>query len=759
MMCFAAHAYADAKAPTIVELLEALRSRGANIIYSSDLVDPQLPVPDQVTTTDPWERVRQALAAHGLELRQLGANRFSVVWRPGAGPASKPPEAHPTPAAEPVQEVSVYASRYTLGRDRIAEAKLLDQSQIESTPGTRDDALRSVRVVPGFVSNASTRPYIRGSIVDDVLVLFDGVPLADPFHLKNFQSLISAFDPEAVERIEVYSGGFPVRYGTRSAGVMDIEPRALASGYQNTFGVSLLAYDVASVGQSERWPVDWLVTARHSVSDVVLKPVNGHEGEPQFSDTLGRLRWRFDNGSAITLGWLLLDDEIALTTRSLDEHADATYRDEYGWVAFETFPSEQWRSRTVLSGTWADRNRTGTLDAPGLANEQLNEEREFSSLEFQSLLTYEPRRGRSWNLSVEASRATADLLYARTGSFAPTAAALFDRPIDNTLVGLESPRVSAFAASLSHTRKWSSFEAELGLRWDAQNYRGENLQSQWSPRLNVRYDVSPALRAYASWGRFSQAQRVDEWRTEDAQARPDSPAIATHTILGVAYNIPNSWRLTAEAYRKHWSAVTPYYDNLFTTLSLLPDLQPDRTLIAPRNSEASGIELSARRAIGESLAFWAAYSYSRASDDLGTTNDVPRSWDQPHALSAGANWNPGAWKTAVLIGWHTGWPHAPFRDDDVTASFVNDAADVRNSTRWGSYFTLDMSASWTRHFRLSDLELWMDLTNATDRANACCLHLIAPSPGQNMPAAEDNDWMPRTLNVGVTWRWHGARRE
>src|SRR6185369_8305862 len=118
----------------------------------------------------------------------------------------------------------------------------------------------------------------------------------------------------------------------------------------------------------------------------------------------------------------------------------------------------------------------------------------------------------------------------------------------------------------SHSRKWSSFEAELGVRWDEQSYRGERSQSQLSPRLNLRYDMRPDLRAYASWGRFSQAQRVYEWRTEDGQMRPDNAAVATHTIVGVAYELPQSLHVTLEAYRKHWSAVAPYYDNLFTTL-------------------------------------------------------------------------------------------------------------------------------------------------------------------------------------------------
>ena len=57
-----------------------------------------------------------------------------------------------------------------------------------------------------------------------MLVRYDGITLLDPFHLKNFQSLISAIDPAGIERIEVFSGGFPVRYGTRSGGVIDITP-------------------------------------------------------------------------------------------------------------------------------------------------------------------------------------------------------------------------------------------------------------------------------------------------------------------------------------------------------------------------------------------------------------------------------------------------------------------------------------------------------------------------------------------------------
>ena len=130
----------------------------------------------------------------------------------------------PTPAVqseEPLEEISVYASRYAIDGG-LAEPREVSPTDIERVPGSHDDALRALHSLPGIATNASARPYIRGSLSEDVLVRYDGIGLLDPFHLKNFQSLISAIDPAGIERIEVFSGGFPVRYGTRSGGVIDI---------------------------------------------------------------------------------------------------------------------------------------------------------------------------------------------------------------------------------------------------------------------------------------------------------------------------------------------------------------------------------------------------------------------------------------------------------------------------------------------------------------------------------------------------------
>ncbi len=194
-----------------------------DVIYSSELVPPGLLAPPARDGETLTQRAREALAAHGLALRTVGANTFVVVRAPTPMPAVE--------SEEPMDEISVYASRYAIDGG-LAEPREVSPTDIERVPGSHDDALRALHSLPGIATNASARPYIRGSLSEDILVRYDGIGLLDPFHLKNFQSLISAIDPAGIERIEVFSGGFPVRYGTRSGGVIDIAAPSYQSGHE-----------------------------------------------------------------------------------------------------------------------------------------------------------------------------------------------------------------------------------------------------------------------------------------------------------------------------------------------------------------------------------------------------------------------------------------------------------------------------------------------------------------------------------------------
>jgi hypothetical protein len=747
---------AQSQPASIADVLAGLRRSGIDVLYSSDLVTPQMLLTAPLRAEGALARAREALARYGLILQSMGSGRYLVTRAPPAVPPPLPSGVSPerSPALE---EISVYASQYTLGGGSTGEPKSLSSTDIERVPGRDEKVLRAARLLPGMASNGSSRAYIRGSPLDDVLLEFDGVALADPFHMKDFQSLISAFDTAAVDRIDIYSGGFPVRYGTRSGAVIDITPRSLSSGYENSIGVSLRAYDMSSVGHAEQWPLDWLATVRNSAPHVFLKPANGRIGAPQFTESVGRLRWHCAAGSAWTLGWLLLDDRTALSTNPPEETATARYRDEYVWVAYDSSFGERLHSRTVLAVTQAGRTRDGSLLVGGVVTGRVDDNRSFSRAELRSDWSFKPSPQLAINYGIEATDSRAQLQYDRAERFQDVIVTGFDRSADNSLRARATPEVSTYAASGAARRRWDSFEAELGVRLDGQHYADFTVRQQWSPRLNVRYDLGRQWHLYGSWGRFTQAQRAEEWRIEEAQVAPDVPELAIHTILGVVYEHSARARFGLEVYRKRWTNVSPYYDNTLEKLSLVPDLTPDRVRVAPNNSESAGVELSAHRAFSNSLEGWANYVWSHVADDFAN-GSVLRSWDQPHALTSGLTWIDGRGSAEAVVGWHRGWPRTPFTFLPATA-FAPPSVTLgtRNSSRWGNYFTVDLRSSWSVPMARSDFSTWVELSNSTGRRNQCCLRFMAPQAAAEAAIMESNSWFPRTFNIGLSWRF-GDRR-
>jgi hypothetical protein len=106
------------------------------------------------------------------------------------------------------------------------------------------DVLRAVEILPGVVSTSdfSSSFNVRGGSADQNLILLDGLPIYNPFHLGG---MFSVFNADMIERAELMSGGFPAQYGGRVSSVLTVESDAGTSGTEVHAGVSLLATRVA----------------------------------------------------------------------------------------------------------------------------------------------------------------------------------------------------------------------------------------------------------------------------------------------------------------------------------------------------------------------------------------------------------------------------------------------------------------------------------------------------------------------------------
>jgi hypothetical protein len=748
----ACSAVAAAQSPArvvVVDVLRALSAAGFNVLYSSDLVPGTLDAPNALPHGDPMSRAVAALAANGLTLRRTGQATY-VVTR--GQPTPRPAAAKAATAAPraTLDEVSVFASRYEFRTGKAGEPVELNDREIDEMPGAKVDSVRALHAAPGLASNLSARPYVRGAMLDDILFEYDGIALAEPFHFRNFQSVMSIFNPFTVSRAEVYTGGFPVNYGTRSGGVIDLTPASVPSGSEYSIGASLLSYDLETVGRSDTHPLEWLFVARASSDDRVLQRLLSEPGEPTFYDLVGHLRWTVDAASAITLGWLLLDDKVAFNSNLQEGNATGRSHDAAAWVRWDWTPADSLQGRSSVAVADTRRDNSGSILLPGIATGSLVADRSFSTVAVRSEWTYTAGSALRWNFGGEFTHEMAELTFHRQEILANAIALAFGRPVDPSINSDQSPHSSTFGLYSAAHRRWRAFEAEIGLRFDFEDYLGFGERSQLTPRINLHYDFRDRWRAYASWGQFTQAQRVDEYRAEANQVTPDSASRATHVIVGVAHQTEGAtnWRL--EAYRNHWSVISPYYENSLGPLSLLPQLEPDRVLVVPADADAVGLEIGARRSFGPNLSAWGTYSLSHVTDDSSGREWV-RSWDQPHSANLGIAWTAGRTFASALLAWHSGWPRTPVTL--VPASGATPAyllVGLRNTSRWQDYFSADLRLSTSVPVSFGELSIWLDGTNLTGRSNPCCLELNSMSTAGGAATVENQVWLPRVVNVGFS---------
>ncbi|MFC1692247.1 carboxypeptidase-like regulatory domain-containing protein [Candidatus Latescibacterota bacterium] len=99
----------------------------------------------------------------------------------------------------------------------------LDIQQVEKIPVImgETDIMKTIQLLPGITSIAEGRSgfIVRGSGIDQNLILMDGMPL---YYSSHMQGLYSVFNSDAVDELTVYKGGIPARFGGRGASVLDV---------------------------------------------------------------------------------------------------------------------------------------------------------------------------------------------------------------------------------------------------------------------------------------------------------------------------------------------------------------------------------------------------------------------------------------------------------------------------------------------------------------------------------------------------------
>jgi len=705
------------------------------------------------------ELAKEILAAHGLTVSQVAPQTFAVIAQRATATKTEPAVAARNSASasrETLEQVVVQTSRYGLATSSAGTKVYLDQEQVKNLPRLGDETLRAVQRLPGSAVNgfSSVGP-VRGGVPDETAIVLDGLRLYEPFHLKNFFSPVSLLDSRIIGGMEVYSGGFPANFGDRMSAIVDahsIHPTQqryfeLGASVFHTSGLAAMAFD------DDR--AHALVSVRRSNLDEVGQLSENDFGELQYTDGFARLDYNFTDATQGSFSVLASEDRIHAIKSADTQHSDDHYRNIYAWGTLDHDWSESASTRVIASATTVHNERVGDIDDPGLRTAQIRDVRSFHviGLRIDNEIASETA---THHFGAEARRLWAAYDYRSNVAFDvgfpfPDSAPLTVSRVDQ--LHPDGFETSAFwDVRIPFGRRWI---AQGGLRVDTQTYDGSDDSEQWSPRLSLLYNASAKTHLRLSWGRFFQAQGINELQIEDGVDRFYPPQYANHLIASLEHSLNKAFDLRIEAYSKRYPRVNPHFENALDPLVLLPEAQFDRVKVDPDSSRADGVEISLNWQPASAWSGWVSYTLSRAQDRIDG-RDVYRSWDQRHALNVGVSWLSGPWAVTVADIYHTGWPTTQLQVLPAPPGGVSQVVfGPRNSKRYGDYNSLDVRVSRTFALPRGQLDVYFEASNLLSRDNPCCTDYTGTNSadGSMTLTRETGNWLPLVPSFGVLWRY------
>ncbi len=181
-------------------------------------------------------------------------------------------------------------------------AEKIQISQLTKLPviGGEPDIMKTLQLLPGIQSTSEGQAGFSVKGGDDYqnLVLLDGVPVYNPYHLFGFFSI---FNDKAIQDITLYKGDFPARYGGRLSSVLDIQTKEGNSDHVcGSASVGLLASSANLEGPLFSNKTTFFVSGRISYLDFIAAPLIKHfsgydAASYQFYDVNAKITHRFNN--------------------------------------------------------------------------------------------------------------------------------------------------------------------------------------------------------------------------------------------------------------------------------------------------------------------------------------------------------------------------------------------------------------------------------------------------------------------------------
>ncbi len=500
------------------------------------------------------------------------------------------------------------------------------------------DVLRSLQTVSGVSSagEVSNGVSVRGGMIDQNLILFDGAPIFTPTHLFG---LFSIFTPDAVGGVDLYRGNIPARFGGRLSSVVNVQSKEpTRDKWLLRGGLGILSSNLSLEGpvtKDKRLKV--LIAARGAFNDLAFKAIERLKNtESKFGDGIVKLRYALN-----------------------DRHS----------LSASGFYSKDFYSIDLLSnfaGISADRNQydystlNGSLNWLYVVNERLNVSTRLVSSDHKPNIIFPQREGGGnprygSRIQFRSVQSTADLTTANdhhlSGGFQLTRYDLDPGFLDPDGASLFEARTLAKEAALETSlfiedewRVSDKLRLSLGLRYtrfdqlapgsirsyaegeeltpfnltDVTEQDGGSLNTfdGWEPRAGLSFQVGQYTNLKASYGITRQyllniynavtPLPTSRWKVADNNVAPQRGDIVSLGLHQLTAN--GAFEFNLEGYYRRMQNQLEYKPG--ADFFLTPFVETD---ILQGQSRAYGVELSVEEHKGP-LTARMSYTYARVEN-------------------------------------------------------------------------------------------------------------------------------------------------
>ncbi len=602
---------------------------------------------------------------------------------------------------EKVGEKIIEKNATDLGLQRITIKEL------ETLPkGVETDIFRSLQYMPGVrtTGDVTARYYVRGGASNQNLVLINGVSIYNPFHALGIFSVI---DPDMINNIEFYKGGFGAEFGSRLSSVLKLITK---DGNKRNFGAKVTSSFITIKGLAEG-PIphgSFIITGRKSYSNQILKKFLNDQNVPfNFYDFSGKLNYSnpdFIPGSKFVFHSFFSGDKVENNNPFKEDFRWFNNIGGFSW--FQVYDSPLFSELNISIS-----NFSGEV-VPKLSN-ALARKNELTDISLKMNFTYIYDRKDELGVGL-------DIRSIESKYF-----------IKNKLGTVTDISEKAANISLFARYKLLSFEdfgADVGSRVNLIGLH-EKGSFIFEPRASFTYRIFSDISIKAAWGIYLQELTTITNENEVISLFepwviiPEylEPSKAIHYATGIDLFPDNDISVEVEGYYKKL--------NNIPAINQKKQIQSDPDLISG-SGESYGWEFLLRFK-PYPIRFTASYAIAWAYLNVDDWLYYPK-YDSRHTVNLILDVNLGAgWSASATWLFNSGLPFTPFIgyydkiffDDFHSDNFIFDTYSSwgilgdKNISRLPEYHRLDLSL--TKKFSIYGINLDLDVSviNVYDRKN------------------------------------------